>query len=102
MSIPDDADADTLISRLAGPLPPSDRIAFRRAAEDALARVPCWGEGSVYRTVAALQRAFFHPPDIHQAPRHDLRNNKLTSAPPIGADDPRVGGRDRRRLRLIG
>jgi hypothetical protein len=45
--IPDDV--EQLISRLAGPLSPPDLIAFRRAAEDALARVPCWGEGTVYR-----------------------------------------------------
>jgi len=37
-TIPDDV--EQLISRLAGPLSPPDRIAFRRATEDALARVP--------------------------------------------------------------
>jgi hypothetical protein len=40
----------------------ADREAFRRAAEDAVSRVPCWGEGAVYRAVASLQRAFFDPP----------------------------------------
>jgi hypothetical protein len=55
-------DVEQLISRLAGPLSPPDRAAFRRAAEDALTRVPCWGEGAVYRAVASLQRAFFDPP----------------------------------------
>ena len=55
-------DVEHLISRLAGPLSPRDRAAFRRAAEDALARVPCWGEGAVYRAVASLQRAFRDPP----------------------------------------
>ena len=45
-------DADALISRLAGPLSPPNRAAFRAAAEDALTRVPCWGEGTVYRAVA--------------------------------------------------
>jgi hypothetical protein len=59
--ISDDADPDILISRLAGPLAPADRVAFRRAAEAALARVPCWGEGAVYRAVAVLQRAYFVP-----------------------------------------
>jgi hypothetical protein len=49
MSITDDLDPDALISRLAGPLSPPDRAAFRAAAEDALTRVPCWGEGSLYR-----------------------------------------------------
>jgi len=58
-----DADPEALISRLAGPLSPPDRAAFRRAAEDALTRVPCWGEGAVYRAVAALQRAYFNPPN---------------------------------------
>jgi hypothetical protein len=88
MSISDDVDPDTLISRLARPLAPADREAFRRAAEAALARVPCWGEGAVYRAVAIL-RDYFVPPsdtraawDIEQEPR----NNKLTDRPPIGRD----------------
>jgi hypothetical protein len=38
MSTVDDLDCDALISGLAGPLSPPDRIAFRRAAEEALAR----------------------------------------------------------------
>jgi hypothetical protein len=59
MSI-DDLDCDALISRLAGPLSPPDRIAFRRAAEETLARVPCWG--AFYGAVAALQRRFFELP----------------------------------------
>jgi hypothetical protein len=50
-----DLDPEPLISRLAGPLSPADRQAFREAALDALT-VPCAGEGSVYRAVAALQR----------------------------------------------
>jgi hypothetical protein len=58
MSIDHDLDCDALIGRLAGPLSPPDRIAFRRAAEDAVSRLPCAGEGAVYRAVAALQRAF--------------------------------------------
>jgi hypothetical protein len=86
LPIPDDADPDILISRLAGPLAPADREAFRRAAEDALARVPCWGEGAIYRAVAVLQRQFFVPPgdiraawDISQNPC----SNKLSDRPPI-------------------
>jgi len=43
MSACDDADPDTLISHLAGPLSPSGCTAFRSAAEDALTRVPRWG-----------------------------------------------------------
>ena len=93
----DDVDAEQIISRLAGPLSPPDRIAFRRAAEDALTRVPCWGEGAIYRAVAGLQRAFFDPPndrrmswDISQ----ELpRGSKLTNAVPIGRVDPRCGAR---------
>ena len=93
----DDADPEILISRLAGPLAPVDRAAFRRAAEDAVARIPCLGEGAVYRAVAALQRAYFHPPSDrvtgHNSPRRD---SKLTSAPAIGRPD----GRSERRLKL--
>jgi hypothetical protein len=81
----DDADPEALISRLSGPLSPPDKDAFRRAAEDALARVPCWGEGAVYRAVAALQRIYFHPPPderMPSGPRHQ-RVSKLIDAPPI-------------------
>jgi hypothetical protein len=95
--ISDDSDPDILISRLAGPLEPAARAAFRRAAEDALTRVPCPGEGIVYRTIAPLQRAFFDPPtdcragwDIEQ----EARGSKLKQAPPI------EHGRDRRFTRL--
>jgi hypothetical protein len=59
MSIDYDLDCDELIFRLAGPLSPPERIAFNRAAEEALARAPCWGEGAVYQAVVALQRTFF-------------------------------------------
>jgi hypothetical protein len=89
MSIDNDLDCEQLIARLAGPLSPPDRIAFRRAAEDALTRVPCWGEGAVYRAVASLQRAFFDPPSdgralwgIEKELLH--RVSKLKSAPAIG------------------
>jgi hypothetical protein len=86
MPIPDDADPDHIISRLAGPLEPAARVAFRHAAEEALARVPCMGEGAAYRAVAVLQRAFFNPPDDRRAGwgiEQDLRSNKLTDGPPI-------------------
>jgi hypothetical protein len=59
LSIDDDFDCDELICRLVGPLSPHDRIAFRRAAEETLARAPCWSEAAVYRAAAALQRKFF-------------------------------------------
>ena len=86
MSTINDLDPDALISRLAGPLSPADRAAFRAAAEDALARVPCWAEGAIYRAVASLQRAFRSPPTDHRAHwdiEQELRPTKLKSAPPI-------------------
>ena len=64
MSIDDDVDCDELICRLVGPLSPPDRIAFRRAAEEALARMPCSSESVVCRAVVDLQRAFFKRPDL--------------------------------------
>jgi hypothetical protein len=81
LPVSDDVDLDSLISHLARPLEPADREVFRAAAMAALARVPCWGEGAAYRTVAALQRAYFRPPahpqwDISQE-RDGQRGNKL-------------------------
>ena len=95
-------DADALISRLAGPLQPAARGAFIAAAEDALTRVPCWGEGAVYRAVSALQKSYFDPPldRVAAGPNH-YRSSKLASAPAVGVDDPRCGGRDRNRLRAV-
>jgi len=80
-------DVEQLISRLAGPLSPRDRVAFRRAAEDALTRVPCWGAG--------LQRAFRNPPTdgrAHWDIEQELRPSKLRDAPAIeyGGDLRRV------------
>jgi hypothetical protein len=51
-----------LICRLVGLLPPSDRLAFRRPAEEVLARAPCWSEGAIHRAVIAAQRTFFNSP----------------------------------------
>jgi hypothetical protein len=82
--IPDEV--DLLITRLAGPLTPDARQAFRRAAEDALARVHCQGEGAIYRAVAPLQRAFFDPPNDHRASwdiSQESRASKLRAAPAI-------------------
>jgi hypothetical protein len=96
LSIPADVDPDYLISRLAGPLSPTARQAFRRAAEAALARVPCWGEGAVYRAIAPLQRAYFEPPSPERA-AWDIgferpRASKLMAAPPLayGGDQRHV------------
>ena len=87
MSIDNDLDCEQLIARLAGPLSPPDRAAFRCAAEAALARVPCWGEGAVYRAVAPLQRAFFDPPTDCRAhwdiERELSQASKLKAAPAI-------------------
>jgi hypothetical protein len=86
LPIPDDADPDILISRLAGPLEPAARVAFRRAAEEALARVPCMGAGAAYRAVAVLQRDYFDPPGDHRAGWDISREHhasKLKQEPPI-------------------
>jgi hypothetical protein len=102
MLISDDIDVEALISRLAGPLTPPAQDAFRRAAEDALARIPCLGEGAAYRAVSVLQRAFFTPPDDLRAAwdiTREPRTSKLTKLIPIGRDDCRAGGRVRTLLR---
>ena|SRR5215470_13148608 len=86
MSTINDLEPDALISRLAGPLSPPDRAAFRAAAEDAVARVPCWGEGALYRAVASLQRSFREPPsdrDVGWDIEQELRDTKLKNKPPI-------------------
>jgi hypothetical protein len=102
MSISDDVDPEALISRLAGPLSPPDRARFRAAAEDALSRVPCWGEGAVYRAVAALQRAYFHPPPDRVVSNNRLRKlTKLIDAPAIASDDVRVAASRRRRFEAV-
>lgn len=103
MSIPDDADPDILISRLAGGLAPLDRAAFRRAAESALAQLSCFGPGIAYRVVSDLWRGYFHPPeDTSWDIAQELpRGSKLANGPPIGRDDPRCGARHRR-LKLVG
>jgi len=94
-----DIDAE-LITRFCGALNVGDRADFRRAAEAALAQLPCSGPGIAYRTLWDVFRQYFHPPDDHVAgatPRH--RGGKLVAGPPIGAEDPRTGGRDRHRLK---
>jgi hypothetical protein len=97
-----DADPDWLISRLAGPLPPDVRAAFRRAAEEALVRVPCWGEGAVYRAIAPLQRAYLAPPSDWRAGWDILQEmgpSKLRAASPIGYGRARDSTR---RLKAVG
>jgi hypothetical protein len=97
-------DIDLLISQLSASLSPSQYAAFLVAARAALADVPCLGPGVAYRVLADLQKLYFDPPPDRRAsvgPYH-YRASKLSNGPPIGADDPRCGGRDRRRLRLVG
>jgi hypothetical protein len=92
----DDVDPEHIISRLGAPLAPADRERFRQAAEAALARVPCAGEGVAYRVVAALQRDYFTPPEDGHATRiHHATSSKLMRGPPI------EHGRDLRRTRHL-
>jgi hypothetical protein len=51
MPISDDVDPEQLINRFCGPLNGGDRAAFRAAAENALAQLPCSGPGIAYRTL---------------------------------------------------
>jgi len=99
MPIPDDADPDVLISRLAGGLAPPDRAAFRSAAEAAIEQLPCAGEGVIYRVASGVWRSYFHPPEERQTwwdiSQELPRSSKLTKAAPIGRDDPRCGRRAR-------
>jgi hypothetical protein len=104
--LPDDV--DWLVIQLSAPFPPSQRSAFIAAARSALAGVSALGPGSAYRCLAELQKNFFTPPPDCEAARprgrySTRRPSKLVDGlPPVGADDPRTGGRDRRRLRLVG
>jgi len=90
-----DPDLDALISRLAGPLLPADRQAFRVAAESAL--TGCGGEGLAYRILRDVWRGYFHPPpdDMRREGARHLRPSKLQNLPAVGTDDPRCGARDR-------
>ena len=98
----DDEDPEILISRLSGPLAGPDRVSFRRAAETALAQIPCAGPGNVYRVIAQLQRAYFRPP-TERAASWDIgdelpsfRTSKLINRPPIAAtEEPQSIGRRR-------
>ena len=87
MPLPDDADPEILISRLAGPLAPADRAAFRAAAEAALAQIPagCWGEGVIYRAITALQHDYFHAPNGHRMSDNTRKRrvSKLIQGPPL-------------------
>ena len=98
-----DPDLDALILRLAGPLLPADRAAFRAAAESAL--TGCNGEGLAYRILRDVWRGFFHPPPDPRIgePRGpgNRRPSKLIAGPALGEDGPRCGERARRQLRAL-
>ena len=98
-----DLDAEQLISRLCGSLSPTDRAAFRAAAESALGAIVCAGEGVAYRTLREVWRGYFHPPadteTNHPVGVGSRRPSKLANAGAIGVDDPRVGGRARNSFR---
>src|SRR5262245_30858761 len=96
------ADVEQLIFELSASLAPPQRSAFLDAARAALEAAGCSGCGAAYRVLAPLQRAYFDPPPddrlANTGARH-YRESKLAAGPPIGSDDPRVGARDRNRLR---
>jgi hypothetical protein len=89
MSLP--PEVDDLVQQLSHSLEPPQRHAFVDAAQAALGTIPCLGVGVAYRTLAGLQRQFFDPPDdrVAYGPQHYRRPTKLTSLPPVGADDAR-------------
>jgi hypothetical protein len=97
---------DQLLHELGSSLIPPHHDAFLNAAKAALESIPCacLGPGSAYRALAQLQRMHFDPPPDGRTlagPRR-CRPSKLAQAEPIGAPDPREGGRDRHRLKLAG
>jgi hypothetical protein len=96
-------DVEQAISRFCGPLSVADRAAFRAAAENALAQLPCSGPGIAYRTLRDVWRGFFRPPDDaetnHLVGVGSRRPSKLAGAEAIGRDDPRCGARARNSFR---
>jgi len=96
-------DIELLISELSASLTPPQRHAFLDAARAALAAAGCSGIGAAYRVLVPIQRLHWDPPDDQRTGQPlgvgSRRPSKLASAEPIGADDPRTGGRDRHRLR---
>jgi hypothetical protein len=89
-------DAESLIAHLSGALHPTDRAAFRQAAENALATSPiCLGPGSIHRIVVSIWRIYF------RAPREDRPNTWTTgqkNASKLITEPPRDGHRRRRRF----
>jgi hypothetical protein len=99
------ADIEQLISELSASLAPPRRTAFEAAARAAIAAAGCSGCGAAYRVLAPLQRAYWVPPSdwSTNAPVGvgSRKPSKLADGPPIGAEDPRTGARDRNRLRAV-
>src|SRR5262249_58360426 len=103
MAISGSDEIDMLLAELAASLAPPQRAAFEAAARAALAAAGCSGSGAAYRVLAPLQRGYWDPPSdwATNAPSGpgSRKPSKLVAAEAIGRDDPRVGGRDRHRLR---
>ena len=99
-----DLDVEQLISELSASLTPPQRYAFLAAARAVLGAAGCSGCGAAYRLLAPLQRAYWDPPAgdrvANTGARHH-RSSKLADGPPIGAEDPRTGARDRRRFQAV-
>src|SRR5262245_61570875 len=95
----EDAAAEDLISHLSRALSPADRAAFRQAAENALATSsPCWGEGSIHRTVVAIWRIYFHPPrEVDRGTTWTSGQKQSSKLIVDGAKD----GHTRRRARIV-
>jgi hypothetical protein len=94
---------DALLIELAAPLTPPQRAALEAAAHAALAAAGCSGCGAAYRVLAPLQRGYWDPPSdwATNAPLGvgSRKPSKLAAGSPIGADDPRSGGRARNSFR---
>jgi hypothetical protein len=86
--LPDDIDVESRIDYFARPLSPTDRQAFREAALNALAALPCAGPGSIHRALHEVWRGFFHaPPDqrIGESRFGVRRRSKLINGEAIGS-----------------
>lgn len=76
------------------PLAPDQRNGFLQALAAEL-RGREIGPGTLYRAIASVQRRYYDPPLDRETlgPRH--QQNKLNTASPVGAEDPRAVGRQR-------
>jgi len=98
-------DVEQLIHELGASLTRFQRVAFEEAARTALAAANCTGIGQAYRLLVPLQRLHWDPPDDQRIGQPlgigSRRPSKLASAEPIGAEDPRTGGRDRHHFKAV-